>query len=273
MKYSVYCEYPNEENLGNLSHLEFPLDVIVCAENLREFEGLQRQIKQSSSNVNRVGYWPKLDKKEGYWICPFSDENALNGVFGELEERVTQDENLLLMLDLEPPVLLDPKRMITGLKGFTRKKQRLKKFISDSKSKNIDVIGSEVATFKIPEVIQRTLGLAFDPDEIDYEKVKLVYTSFVKLAPGLIREPAQRFMRYLLKRETKKGIEKYGDKFSVGLGCLSKGVLGYEPILIPEDFRADLETVNNQGLKKVYVYDLKGINKDYASVMKEYHSN
>ncbi len=268
MKFRLYAEYPTDENLKNLSCLSSPADVIVAAHSLDEFSGLQEKIKDISPYVGKVGYWPVLDKKEGYWISPYSDPVALDRIFGEIEKKA-QDSPLLVMLDLERPLVAHGiKTTLKGLNGFRKKKRKIKEFIRSSKDKGIEVVSAESNTFFVPEAVQRLEGIAYDPNEVDYEKVKMVYTSIGKFAGNIGHVVA----KHMLKREVRKGVEKYGDKFGIGIGCLSTGVLGYEPLMTPEEFEEDIITAEEAGVKNAYVFDVKGLNPKFSEKIKKHSS-
>ena len=64
MKFKIYEEFPNEENLSNLDYFDFPIELVLAAKSLDEFEALEEKLKKG--NVKNVVYWPLLSKEEGY---------------------------------------------------------------------------------------------------------------------------------------------------------------------------------------------------------------
>jgi len=74
----------------------------------------------------------------------------------------------------------------------------------------------------------------------------------------------------LLKKEIRKGVKTYGDRFCVSIGCLNTGILGNERIMSPKELEQDLEIVQNEGISKVYIYSLAGMTKEYARILEQY---
>ena len=67
MKFAIPEEYPTDENLRILELFDFPIDVIIPTPTIKEFEEMEKEIKQSNPKIDRVGYWP-LFQDSIYWL-------------------------------------------------------------------------------------------------------------------------------------------------------------------------------------------------------------
>jgi len=267
MKFTFYEEYPTDENLEKLAELRVPIELIVASSSYRLFRDIQSQIKNSTSTVQRIGYWPILSHTEGYWMSPFADKSALERTIGEIKEN--DMEGLLLHWDAELPVT-KPQRIVKA-ENFTLNKKNIREFLRNHKQYVANLVVSEWPTILLPEKAQQTLGVAFDPEEIDAEKVKMVYTSWSSIVPHPIRDLSRRASKEILIYEAKKNRSEHGKRAGIALGCLHTGEFGKEPRITPNDLREDLETVRNLGYEKVYLYRLGGLNSEYAQIMDEFN--
>jgi hypothetical protein len=70
----------------------------------------------------------------------------------------------------------------------------------------------------------------------------------------------------------RKKIKKYKNKkdYAIGLGVLARGILGNEPILSSENLEKDLKFVEDCGFKKVIIFRLGGLNKQYVQVLNKF---
>jgi len=269
MDVKIHAEYPTDENLSRLDNVDFPVDVFVASRSLHEFKELERQILHTYENVKSVGYWPLLSVNEGYWVSPWSDERSLDRVFGEIREGANPGSPLLVMLDLEPPFFMNKCQMIRGLSGFNRKKKKIGKMLED-KCDSLRLISLGFPDYLVPgtSFIKELLGLEFEGPGT--EKVNMFYSSFANYAPHLLSQSSRAVVKGLLRREVRKGLQTYGDRFGIGLGCLHTGALGNEPLLRSEEFKEDLDIVRIAGVQNVYVYSLDGINPDNAQIIRDY---
>ena len=129
----------------------------------------------------------------------------------------------------------------------------------------LDLVTAEMPTILVPEIIQIYLGVAFNPNLFDSEKVKMIYTSLRK------KYKIPNYMtRMLLIHEAEKGLRQYGDRFGLGIGCLTTGIFGNEPVMTLDEFEHDLQTAKHIGISKIFIYRLGGITQDTASIMKAY---
>lgn len=89
MDYTLYEEFPNDENLSKIELINFPINLVIAVPNIVKFNQIKRQLKEYPQ-VKDVGYWPTLQTSEGYWMSPFSKREGLERVIGELEERTKE---------------------------------------------------------------------------------------------------------------------------------------------------------------------------------------
>ena len=79
-------------------------------------------------------------------------------------------------------------------------------------------------------------------------------------------------MPKMANQEIKKHLLKLKNKsqYSISLGTIAVGILGNEPILSPEKLEKDLEFVEKAGFKKVIIFRLGGLNKEYIKIIDKF---
>jgi len=92
---------------------------------------------------------------------------------------------------------------------------------------------------------------------IKTEKSLIWYTS---MSPRIINK---KHKKNLIKLENK-------DQYSISLGTIAHGIFGNERILPPKELEKDLEFVKKVGFKKIIIFRLEGINKDYVKVLEKF---
>jgi len=242
MRISFFEEFPTPENLGKLELINFQTRIYIAARALSEF----KRTKELLHRYELV-YWPVLQKTEGYWFSPFSKRSALCRILEEVK-----DERIHLMLDLEHPIFA-PWLYITQLPNFWRNKSFISNFIAERKEETtlVELTGNR---HKL-----EFLGLSYKSEKVN--KAKMAYTS-------LIRGTKKRKETYL-QRICIDGVEEYGSRFRIGLGCIAKGISKLEPILTPEELARDLEIAKEYGVVEAIVYRLGGLNEKYIKAICE----
>ena len=91
MRIVVYEEFPLDENLDNLTSIDFPVDVVLASTGLERFLDLKREVEEANELVGKVGYWPTLSVEDGYWFSPFSKAEAVQKIIDELKSRSSQE--------------------------------------------------------------------------------------------------------------------------------------------------------------------------------------
>lgn len=248
MKVSFFEEFPNKNSLKKLELVKFKTTVYVAAKSIQEFERIKRQV--SKKNVT-LGYWPILDKKEGYWLSPFSSAKAVKRVIKDIENY---KKPLEIMWDAELP--FRHPWLFLRVDYFLRNKPKIKSFF---RRKGKEILTSEYPTRnKITGFLLKCLGVSFSPKKYKNKKIIMYYTSMHKL----VRKIFLNNIRHLSKR--------YGKDLQVGLGVIATGILGNEPILSPKQLARDLKEMKQIGVKEVVIFRLAGLNEKYIKVIKEF---
>ena len=95
-KVLFWCEFPKEVNWKRFNKiLNFNIEVYIAAKNKKEFNFYKSKIK--TKKVKKIGVWPTLSKKEGYWFSGYSSKKSIN--------KLKQFKKLKIKIDLEPPLL------------------------------------------------------------------------------------------------------------------------------------------------------------------------
>ena len=251
MNISFFEEFPTNENLNKLKLIpkDFGTELYIAAFSLQEF----REFKEKIGVIYELPlvYWIVLKKWEGYWISPFSVRSALLRTLNEVRE-----EPIEVMLDLENPVHARWLYFLE-LPNFRRNKRFISEFIKCRESRKA---GATILV-ELPgdEEKLKFWGLAYDgigdsriaPTYI----ARMFYTSVIKWS----RE--KRASK--LQEVCEQGVEKYGARFKIGLGCIAKGVSGVEPILSPEELKEDLQIARESKVQEAIIFRLGGLTGDY----------
>jgi hypothetical protein len=240
MEINFYEEYPTQKNLEKLILISYPIKLFVAAQSLKEFNTLEKKIKQIKKDVE-VAYWPIIPNS--YWISPFSNTKDLEKLFQELEMI-----NNPLLIDLELPK--NKTLILKNIPYFLKNRKLIKKFLEQNKTK--------ISTAEFPaSIISFFVKIAGLDYNIKTEKSLMFYTS---MNPKI------------MNKNIKKNLLKIKDKenYSISLGTIATGVLGNEPILSPENLEKDLEFVKKAGFDKVIIFRLGGLNKKYIQIINKF---
>lgn len=257
MLISFFEEFPTKENLDKLKLIARPSKLYLAAESLKEFEKIKKRIGSGSNSkkIKEMIYWPILKKKEGYWLSPFSERKALLRIFNELKGSRTA-----VMLDLELPTTPNPLLYITQLPSFIRNKLLIKQFIANYPGKVY--LAEYYPVAKSREKLLEFLGLHYNSDNFYPDSnpkiIKMLYHSMLPFGDNFFR------------KEMALGKKRYKHNYIVGLGVLSTGILGCEPILSPEQLKKDLLNAQKEGIGEAVIYRLGGLNKKYAQIIKQF---
>ncbi len=241
---SFFEEYPTQKNMQKLKLVKWPTKLYIAARSVNEFEQIKKRIK--NKYVKEIVYWPILERNEGYWISPFSQRKALNKIFKELEGK-----NIPVMLDLELPITRNQRLLLTQLFSFMGNKKLIREFIQNYKGKVYLAEYHPQGTQK--ERILELMGLHY-PNPNVYV-IKMMYHSMHSVNEENVR------------REFRQGVEGFGSKFIAGLGTIATGVLGNEPVYLPEDLKRELEIAEKEGVKEVIIFRLGGLNEEYIEAI------
>ena len=244
MQISFFEEFPTKDNLSKISHITFPTKIYLGAKSLEEFSS----IEPNSRFVKEKIYWPILDKKEGYWLSPFSKREAILRTINELKSA-----KHLILWDAELPTFQNPVLYFTQLPFFFSNRRMIREFIASSK--NIST-AEYFPSSKIMAHLFNFLGLSFQSD--NHYPIKMVYSSM------------HDFGEFIMRREIKLAQKLYGGRLRIGLGTLTHGILGTEPPISSKLLDRDLSICKELGITEVILFRLGGINKSYAKILKKY---
>lgn len=244
---SFFEEFPNGLNLRKTSLLSSPTKLYLAARGVREFKHLTSKIEDK--NIKQFIYWPLLQRKEGYWISPFSQRKALLRIFKELEK-----EHIPVMLDLELPTTQNPWLYFTQLPYFWGNKRLIQQFIHNYQG---DIYLAEYyPEGKRSEKMLQFLGLHYAHPKI--RVIKMLYRSM------------HHFSDDFLRGELQRGKKEYGSCFIPSFGVLAPGIMGNEPVLSPRQLEQDLRIAKEEGMEEVIVFRLGGLDEKYGKVLRKF---
>lgn len=247
MRISFFEEFPDKSSISKLKWIKFPTKLYLGAKNLDEFLRLKKQIK--NKHVQEIIYWPLLEKKEGYWISPFSQRKALLRIFSELKNH-----KIPMMLDLELPTRWKPSLYLTQLLNFCRNKRLIKQFISNYSGEVY--LAEYYPEGKWKEKIMQMLGIHYTNHNA--KVIKMLYHSM------------HHFDEAFLRKELLRGKAEFGNNYLIGLGTIARGIDGNEPILSPELLQRDLRLAEECGIREAVVFRLGGVDGKYKQVLKQF---
>jgi len=243
MQVSFFEEFPIKSNLEKLKLVSWPTKVYLAAKSMKEFNKIKKKIKYRNKEFV---YWPVLDKKEGYWISPFSRRKALLRIFKELK-----DKNTPVMLDLELPTRHNFWLYFWEMFSFLKNKRLIEQFIRDYSGQVY--LAEYYPEGERKERILRLLGLHYENKRLKI--IKILYHSL------------HNFDKEFLLRELKRGKEKFGDNYLIALGAIAAGINENEPLLSPAQLKQDLKLAQSLKIEEVIIFRLGGLNKRYLQAL------
>ena len=244
MQISFFEEFPTKENLAKIKFINFPTKLYLAAPSLKEFQ----KIQISSSQIIEKIYWPILKRKEGYWFSPFSQRKALKRTLQEVEKS-----KVPILWDAELPTHTNPLLYLTQSHNFFRNRNIIRNFIKGRKN----VYTAEYfPSSKSAEILLEILGLSFYSKT--HTPIKMIYSS--------MHDFGEKFMR----REIKNAQGRYGKRVYIGLGTLTHGIRGDEPVISRKLLERDLKICKDLGIKEVIIFRLGGMNKEYQKVIEKF---
>ena len=236
---SFFEEFPTKENLSKIKLIDFPTKLYVAASSLKEFNNIKKSIK--NRHIKEIIYWPTLKRSEGYWISPFSKRSALKRVLNELK-------NTPVMLDLELPTRHNPGLYLTQSFNFFVNKALIKRFIKQYKSTIYAAEYFPEGKWKL--FMLKVLGLHYENTKV----IKMFYSSL------------HRFPTKFLKKELKTAKKR---DYLIGLGTISTGIHGTDPIITLKTLKRDLNLAKKEKIKETIIFRLGGLNKNYKKILTE----
>ena len=240
---SFFEEFPTQNNLQKLSLITWPSKLYLAAKSLPEFNALKKSIK--NKNILEIIYWPILKKSEGYWISPFTERQALQKIFNELENK-----NIPVMLDLELPTRPNSTLYLTQLANFLHNKNIIQKFIQNHPSKIY------LAEYYPQEgwryMLLNALGLHYSQPKNSV--IKMLYHS---LHP---------FTNEFLTKQLQLGKINY-PHFIPAYGTIAPGITNKESILSSKQLLKDLKIAKKNKIEEVIIFRLGGLTMEYAHLI------
>jgi len=246
MQISYFEEFPKKINSNKLRLVKNKTKLYLAAHNLEEFLAISKQL--DLDKLKEAIYWPILEKREGYWISPFSRRKALKRVFLELKNK-----KISVMLDLELPTTKNPELYFTQFFNFFRNKNLIHQFIE--KYNGQIYLAEYYPEGKRKEQFLEFLGLHYSTSKV--KVIKMLYHSL------------HNFSNEFMINELKRGREEFGDNYLVALGTIARGISGDEPLLSPMQLKEDLELVEKAGIREVIIFRLGGLNSKYLKVIND----
>lgn len=239
MRINFFEEFPDKKNLDKLKLVDFPSTVYIAAKSLDEFKKIRNKIKKKNITV---GYWPVLDKKEGYWFSAFSKRKAVKRIIDELRKN---KEKVLVLWDMELPMLYKI-LFLSELSVFLLNRKIIYDFLNKSYNYNKDIVTAEHA---------------FRGRFIDW-----LFRLFA------IRHPDKDKRIYMVYSSNLRGFEKYLEENckKIGIGVIDVGILGTEKPITAEQLDKDLSLANKNNIEEVTIFRLGGLNNEYLKYIKKY---
>jgi hypothetical protein len=255
MQINFFEEFPTTENLNKAKLIDFDSTIYLAAKSFEKFEEAKKQLHKTNPKLE-AAYWPILEKS--YWVSPFSYSYELKNLASTLREN-HKGRRLKVLIDLELPVL-NKALILRNLFSFFKNERAIRKIFRDADEFNIDILTAEYPLGKLLQKELEMLGISYPMGKYPHKKLTMLYSSMIK-------------HEWILNRAKKFVIHqagKYKGNFQVGLGVITTGTFGDEPVLPPEQLDKDLDFISRHGVKTAVIYRLGGLNKEYLAVIGKY---
>lgn len=240
MKIDFYAEFPTKESLEKLKLIKFNSVLFMAAKSFKKFKEMEKQVKKINKKIE-CGYWPII--KDSYWVSPFSNTEDLIELFEELKKC-----NNRMLIDLELP--FNKRMIIKNFFSYFKNRKIIKDFLKSNQKR--------ITTAQFPSpfisLLFKILGLDYS---LEIEKTIMWYSSM-----------NHKIINYAIKKSLIKLKDKH--KYSISLGTIAIGILGYEKILSPEKLEENLEFIKKIGFNNVVIFRLVGLNKKYMDVIDKF---
>ena len=229
---SFFEEFPNDINLQEkLRLITFPSNLYIAAKSVDEFKKIESRVR--NKNVNKIYYWPILNKEDGYWISPFVNPIALKKVISEIN-------NISTMIDLELPI--NKYLIFRNFRYYFKNRNIIKKFLKN----NNKVLAVETS---LNEFVKKILGISYNKTI----KAVMFYSSSFRVSRNM----------------KNKILEKLSKKYKIiGLGCLASGIYKNEKIITTDDFNEDLKIAKKNDVEEIILFRLGGFNNEYKKLLR-----
>lgn len=250
-------EFPTEETLQPAARMTCGT-VYLAARSFDEF--LQKQLLLQTINPKiEAAYWPLL--QDSYWFSPYSNPLELASFYRALCMRGEQALPLRLLLDLELPFL--KRRLFRENRGHRQVNRRLlERIFEEAPRHRLTIHTAEYPSFGgFSQRLFQYLGVSYPIERFVHKKIMMWYSSMIPLR-----------LRAFAKRGLRWSFERYQQELLVGVGAISHGIFGHEPILHPSQMRDDLLFLQALGVKEIVIFRLGGMTESYWDVLEEFLS-
>lgn len=241
MRIDFFEEFPSSVAFAPAKWIDFPSLVYIAAPDLESYYRQAASLKAVNPDVT-TGYWPLLPKS--YWISPFSFPGELNSILDELARASPMD----VLLDLELPIQ-KPELAFRNAHYFFSNRRMIRKIL---KLPHRFLLAEYPAIGWMSQKLLQGLGISYP----EHESCVMYYTSMIRSVR--LRNWMQESIRSRAKRGQK----------TVGLGCLSKGILGTEPIIENAGLSKDIHFLDSVGCTRAVIFQLNGLDQKYAETLR-----
>jgi len=248
-------EFPTEETLRPAARMNRGT-VYLAAHSFDEF--LQKQLLLQTINPKlEAAYWPLL--RDSYWFSPYSNPLELVSFYRSLCLRGEQASPLQVLLDLELPLL--KRRLFRENRRYRQvNRQLLERIFEEAPRYRLTIHTAEYPCFgKLSQQLFEYLGVSYPIERFSHRKIMMWYSSMIPLR---LRAFARSGLRW--------SFERYQDHLLVGIGTISNGIFGHEPILPPSQMREDLLFLRHLGVQEIVIFRLGGMTEPYWDVLEEF---
>ncbi len=249
-------EFPTEENLAKLNLFDFPVNIFVAANNITEFKKIEDRLKKYPI-VKEVGYWPILKIEEGYWFSAFSKREGIKRIIKELESI---DRPISVLWDAELPHLRR-RLFLTEVSRLLGNREIIQNFVTNPPKDVTLYVAENRSKGTIYNLLLKIFAVTFVP-ELKYNRIEMLY--------GQLRPET-------LRRSLNSGVATSKNYFPA-FGTTAEGI-GENPKegswmrISPQILGEQLSIAQKFGIKRVIIYRLGGLDKDYLEVIKEFVKN
>ena len=247
---SFFEEFPTKDNLSKIKLINFKSKIYLATKDIFLFVKLRSGILKKNKKIIDVVWWPVLERKEGYWMSPWSKREAILRII----KQADSNNDFSILWDAELPI---NKKIFTFplTPRFYQNRKIIRNFVKNSKNKMF------TAEYKSSNMFLdfwlRFSGISFNP-KYNHCVIKMVYSSLY----GTIDKKD-------LDKVIKHNKNLYKDRFILSLGIIAKG-FGDEGLISPRELRNCLDVAGTNNLKEVVLFRLGGLSREYLDVIYDF---
>jgi len=256
MRIDFFEEFPEDiKNLNKSKLIKFNSTIYIAAKSFKNFKDYKKKLFKINPKLE-AAYWPLLTKS--YWISPFSYTWELKKLIKEFKDNKSSSA-LKFLIDLELPIKKDLMRR--NFFCYWRNKKLIKFLFKNQNKLGINISTAECALINFFTQKKMELqGISYPLKKYPHKKIIMFYPSMVKE-----KKTIQKIQKYLIKKHRKEG-----GNLHVALGTIAIGIRGDEPVLTPKYFKIYLDFLEKIGIKRVIVFRLGGLNRDYLKIINQF---